>query len=75
MSDQSQRPVETPREWLRYAEGDLRVAEREMESETPTYHTICFLSAELIRAFLGARFTNEGRHVRRLGKVKAMEKE
>ena len=31
------------------------------------------LAAELIRAFLGAQFTNEERHVRRLGKVKAME--
>jgi len=31
MSGQS-KPVETPREWLRYAEGDLAVAEREIES-------------------------------------------
>ena len=46
MSDQS-KPVETPREWLRYAEGDLAVAEREMESETPTYHTICLLETSV----------------------------
>jgi len=32
MSGQS-KPVETPREWLRYAEGDLAVAEREIESD------------------------------------------
>lgn len=31
------------------------------------------LAAELIRAYVGAQFTNEERHVRRLGKVKAME--
>lgn len=31
------------------------------------------LAHELVRAFLAARFTNEERHLRRLGKVKAME--
>jgi ribose 5-phosphate isomerase B len=31
------------------------------------------LAEELVRAFLGAKFTNEERHVRRLGKVKALE--
>lgn len=31
------------------------------------------LAEELVRAFLGAQFTNEERHVRRLGKVKALE--
>jgi hypothetical protein len=43
MSDQPKHPVETPRVWLRYAEGDLGVARREMESESPAYPTICFL--------------------------------
>jgi len=43
MSDQPKRPVETPREWLRYAEDDLLVAEREIRSEAPVYHVICFL--------------------------------
>ncbi|MEK9164154.1 MAG: ribose 5-phosphate isomerase B [Chloroflexota bacterium] len=33
------------------------------------------LAPELIRAFLGARFTGEERHVRRLAKVKKMEME
>jgi ribose 5-phosphate isomerase B len=32
------------------------------------------LALELVRAFLGARFTNEERHVRRLAKVAALEK-
>jgi ribose 5-phosphate isomerase B len=31
------------------------------------------LAQDLVRAFMGARFTNEERHVRRLGKVKALE--
>jgi ribose 5-phosphate isomerase B len=31
------------------------------------------LSAELVKAFIGAKFTNEERHVRRLNKVKALE--
>jgi ribose 5-phosphate isomerase B len=31
------------------------------------------LVSELVRAFLAAKFTGEERHVRRLGKIKAME--
>jgi ribose 5-phosphate isomerase B len=31
------------------------------------------LAAELVKAFLGAEFTAEERHVRRLAKIKAME--
>jgi ribose 5-phosphate isomerase B len=33
------------------------------------------LAAEIIAAFLGARFTGEERHVRRVGKINAIEKE
>jgi ribose 5-phosphate isomerase B len=33
------------------------------------------LAHELVRAFLGARFTHEERHQRRLGKIKALEEE
>ena len=33
------------------------------------------LARELVRAFLGARFTQEERHQRRLGKIKAIEEE
>jgi len=32
------------------------------------------LARELVEAFIGARFTKESRHVRRLNKVKAIEK-
>ena len=36
MNDQPERPVEeTPSEWVRYAEGDLGVAEREMRYLAP----------------------------------------
>ncbi len=31
------------------------------------------LASDLVKAFMGAKFTNEERHVRRLGKVKAIE--
>jgi ribose 5-phosphate isomerase B len=31
------------------------------------------LAKDLVKAFLGAKFTNEERHLRRLGKVKAIE--
>lgn len=31
------------------------------------------LAKDLVRAFIGAKFTHEERHVRRLGKVKAIE--
>ena len=31
------------------------------------------LAEDLVKAFLGAKFTNEERHVRRLGKIKALE--
>lgn len=31
------------------------------------------LAEELVKAFLGAKFTNEDRHVRRLNKIKALE--
>ncbi len=33
------------------------------------------LARELVRAFVGARFTHEERHERRLGKIKALEEE
>jgi HEPN domain-containing protein len=52
MNDRPERPVETARAWVRYAEGDLRVAEREMCSETPTYHTLCFLCQSAAEKFL-----------------------
>ena len=52
MSEQDKLPVETPREWLRYAEGEMGVAEREMKAEAPAYHTICFLSQSSAEKFI-----------------------
>ena len=43
MNAQRKLPVETPREWIRYADENLRVAEREMQYKAPAYHTVCFL--------------------------------
>jgi ribose 5-phosphate isomerase B len=31
------------------------------------------LAEDLVKAYLGAKFTNEARHLRRLGKIKALE--
>ncbi len=52
MSDVQKSPAETPHEWLRYAEGDLNVAEREMKAEMPVYHLVCFLSQGAAEKFI-----------------------
>ena len=52
MSDQPKRPVETPKQWIQYALGDLAVAEREIQYSQPTYHTICFLCQGAAEKFL-----------------------
>ena len=52
MNDRIEHPVETPGEWLRYAEGDLGVAERELCYQEPAYHTICFLYQSAAEKFL-----------------------
>lgn len=46
------KPVETPKAWIRFAEGDLAVAERELQSELPVYHTVCFLRQSAAEKFL-----------------------
>ncbi len=60
MSGQLKRPVETPREWLRYAAENLGVAEREMREETPAYHTICFLCQSAAEKFLKGHLIAQG---------------
>jgi HEPN domain-containing protein len=52
MSGPHKPPVETPREWFRYAEGDLRVAQNTMGAEEPPYHTVCFLCQGAAEKFL-----------------------
>jgi len=60
MSALSKRPVETPREWLLYAQENLRVAEREMREEMPAYHTICFLCQSAAEKFLKGYLIAQG---------------
>ena len=43
MNDRKKRPVETPAAWFRFADENLAVAEREMATDSPAYHTVCFL--------------------------------
>jgi HEPN domain-containing protein len=43
---------ETAQEWLHYAEGDLAVAEHEMQRPSPVYHTVCFLCQSAAEKFL-----------------------
>jgi len=60
MNGLSKSPVETPREWLRYAEEDMGVAERELQSKTPAYHTICFLCQSAAEKFLKGYLIAQG---------------
>ena len=60
MSEPPKRPVETPREWWRYAEEDLGVAEREMEAGSAAYHTICFLCQSAAEKFLKGYLIAQG---------------
>ena len=60
MSGKQKYPVETPQEWLRYAEGDLRVAERELLSSSPVYPTVCFLCQSASEKFLKGFLISQG---------------
>jgi hypothetical protein len=65
MNDRPKRPVETSQEWLRYAEEDFGVAEQEMLSEEPAYHTICFLcQSEEIGKAQAEEALQAARHIR-----------
>lgn len=59
MSEQPNWPVETVEQWIRYALGDLSVAEREFRYKSPVHHTICFLcqsaAEKLLKAYLIAQ--------------------
>ena len=52
MSARRRLPVETPREWIRYADENLGVAEREIRYEAPAYHTVCFLCQSAAEKYL-----------------------
>ncbi len=60
MTARDDRPVETAQEWLRYAEGDLLVAEREMRTPSPVYHTVCFLCQSAAEKFLKGFLISRG---------------
>lgn len=60
MNDRPEYPVQTVLEWLRYADGDLRVAERELRSRAPVYHTICFLCQGAAEKYLKAYLIAQG---------------
>ncbi len=60
MSDRPKRPVETPKEWIRYALEDLGVAEREIKYTSPAYHTICFLCQSAAEKFIKGFLISQG---------------
>lgn len=60
MTASNDRPVETPQRWLRYAEGDLLVAEHEMKVPSPVYHTVCFLCQSAAEKFLKGFLISRG---------------
>jgi hypothetical protein len=51
-AESPRRPVETPAEWLRYANENLAVAERELGYDEPAFHTICFLCQSAAEKYL-----------------------
>ena len=60
MTASPDRPVETPQQWLRYAEGGLAVAEREMHAPAPVYHVVCFLCQGAAEKFLKGYLISRG---------------
>jgi HEPN domain-containing protein len=72
MSDQPKRPVETPREWLRYAEGDLLVARWAFQDKVPAYHTICFLCQSAAEKFLKGYLIAQGWTLQKIHDIVAL---
>jgi HEPN domain-containing protein len=60
MPGSSDPPSETAQRWLSFAEGDLAVAEHEMQRSEPVYHTVCFLSQSAAEKFLKAFLISRG---------------
>lgn len=46
------RPVETAAEWLRFANENFAVVERELTYEDPAFHTVCFLCQSAAEKYL-----------------------
>lgn len=51
---------ETVKNWIRYAEGDLRVAQQSLQDEIPAYPTICFLCQSAAEKYLKAYLIHHG---------------
>jgi HEPN domain-containing protein len=60
MTASPERPNETVDRWLRYGEGDLTVAEHEMQRPSPVYPTVCFLCQSAAEKFLKGFLISRG---------------
>jgi len=60
MTASNDRPMETARQWLSFAKGDLAVAEHEMQRPDPVHHTVCFLSQSAAEKFLKGFLISRG---------------
>ncbi len=57
------KPIETPAEWLRFANENLQVAEHELAYEEPAFHTICFLCQSAAEKYLKGYLIAQGWHL------------
>lgn len=60
MSDPERTPIDTPAAWLRFADENLSVAEREMATDAPAYHTVCFLCQSAAEKYLKGYLIAQG---------------
>ena len=60
MTGKKKLPVDTPGEWMKFANENLQVAKHEIEREEPACHTICFLCRESAEKFLKAYLISKG---------------
>ena len=60
MTEKKKLPVETPGEWMKFANENLQVAKHEIEREEPTCHTICFLCRESAEKLMKAYLISKG---------------
>jgi HEPN domain-containing protein len=72
MSSPGRRPVETPREWLRFAQEDLMVAEWAIRDDLPAYHTICFLCQSAAEKSLKGYLVSRGWQLQKTHDVVAL---
>lgn len=60
MTEKKKLPVDTPEEWMKFANENLQVAKHEIEREEPACHTICFLCRESAEKFLKSYLISKG---------------